>query len=59
MPAALVHGRADLSAPLRKAWQLAQAWPDAELVVIDDAGHTGSPSMGTSVLEAITRFEDR
>lgn len=59
IPAVLIHGRADLSAPLRKAWQLAQAWPDAELVVIDDAGHTGSPSMGTAVLEAITRFEDR
>lgn len=59
IPAVLIHGRADLSAPLRKAWQLAQAWPDAELVVIDDAGHTGSPSMGTAVLEAIARFEDR
>ncbi len=58
IPAVLIHGRADLSAPLRKAWQLAQAWPDAELVVIDDAGHTGSPSMGTAVLEAIARFEE-
>ncbi|MEY9212299.1 pimeloyl-ACP methyl ester carboxylesterase [Thermobifida halotolerans] len=52
----LVHGRLDLGSPLRTAWELARAWPDAELRVIDDSGHTGSPAMRDAVLEAIVRF---
>src|SRR4051794_3712531 len=30
-------------APLANAWELARAWPRAELVVVDDAGH-GAPA---------------
>jgi proline iminopeptidase len=52
----LIHGRLDLSAPLTTAWELAQVWPDAELVVIDDSGHTGSPAMGDAIRQAISRF---
>ncbi|MGJ6127404.1 hypothetical protein QN239_33020 [Mycolicibacterium sp. Y3] len=40
------------------AWELAQAWPDAELVVIENSGHTGSPAMAAAVREAIARFTD-
>ncbi|WP_342314657.1 prolyl aminopeptidase (plasmid) [Mycobacterium avium subsp. hominissuis] len=54
----LIHGRLDLSCPLISAWELAQAWPAAELVVIEDSGHTGSPAMGAAVREAIARFTD-
>ncbi|WP_280422675.1 prolyl aminopeptidase [Nocardia carnea] len=56
IPGVLIHGRLDLSAPLRTAWELAHAWPDAELRVIDDSGHTGSPAMRNAVLEAVDRF---
>ncbi|WP_280256312.1 prolyl aminopeptidase [Nocardia abscessus] len=56
IPGVLIHGRLDLSAPLYTAWQLAQAWPEAELQVIDDSGHTGSPAMGTAIRRAIARF---
>lgn len=56
IPGVLIHGRLDLSAPLYTAWQLAQAWPDAELQVIDDSGHTGSTAMSAAVLRAIARF---
>ncbi|MFI5714761.1 prolyl aminopeptidase [Nocardia sp. NPDC051750] len=56
IPGILIHGRLDLSAPLRTAWELARAWPDAELQVIDDSGHTGGPAMKTAVLEAVARF---
>lgn len=52
----LIHGRLDLSAPLRTAWELAQSWPDAELIVIDDAGHTGSPAFGDALRAAVARF---
>ncbi|WP_240772271.1 prolyl aminopeptidase [Nocardia sp. CS682] len=59
IPGVLIHGRLDLGSPLQTAWQLAQAWPDAELHVIDESGHTGSPEMMTTILEAIARFGRR
>ncbi len=55
IPGTLVHGRLDLGSPLKTAWELAKAWPDAELKVIHDSGHTGSPAMREAVLEAIER----
>ncbi|MGW4488243.1 prolyl aminopeptidase [Amycolatopsis sp. NPDC004368] len=57
IPAVFIQGRLDLSVPLLAAWRLVRAWPAAELVVIDDSGHTGSPAMGEAVLNAIKRFE--
>jgi proline iminopeptidase len=45
IPGILVHGRNDLSGPLITAWELARAWPGAELVVVEDSGHTGSEAM--------------
>ncbi|MFC9330345.1 prolyl aminopeptidase [Kitasatospora sp. NPDC057015] len=59
IPGTLIHGRLDLSSPLRTAWELAAAWPDAELTVIDDSGHTGSPALHRAVLGAIARYADR
>ena len=53
IPGILIHGRLDLSAPLLTAWQLARAWPDAKLVVVEDSGHTGSPTMRAAVKDAI------
>jgi proline iminopeptidase len=57
IPGILVHGRLDLSDLLLTAWELAQAWPDADLRIIEYSGHTGSPSMGAAVLDAIARFD--
>ncbi len=56
IPGVLIHGRLDLSAPVRTAWELAQAWPDAELRIVEDSGHTGSPAMATAITEAVARF---
>lgn len=56
IPGVLIHGRLDLSAPLRTAWELAQAWHDAELKVIEDSGHTGNPAMTTATADAIARL---
>jgi proline iminopeptidase len=42
IPAVLVHGRHDLMAPIANAWDLEHAWPGAELVVVEDAGHAGT-----------------
>ena len=56
IPGVLVHGRLDLSSPLDTAWELARAWPDAALIVVDDAGHKGSHTMRDRVLEALDHF---
>jgi proline iminopeptidase len=59
IPGVLIHGRLDLSAPLDTAWELAQAWPDARLVAIADAGHQGSASKREAQLAALDGFADR
>jgi proline iminopeptidase len=56
IPAVLIHGKLDLGSPLKTAWELAKAWQDAELQVIDDSGHTGSPAMRDAILDAVARF---
>jgi proline iminopeptidase len=56
IPGVLIHGRLDLGSPLLTAWQLARAWPDAELVVIEGAGHTGDAATRDAVLAALDRF---
>jgi len=45
VPGILVQGRSDLGGPVVTAWELARAWPGAELIIIDDSGHTGSAAM--------------
>jgi proline iminopeptidase len=45
-PGVLIHGRNDLGGPAYTAWELARAWPGAELIMVEDSGHTGSPTMG-------------
>jgi proline iminopeptidase len=56
IPGVLIHGRLDLGGPVETAWQLAQAWPDARLIVVDDAGHTGSAALRTEILAALDGF---
>jgi proline iminopeptidase len=57
IPGVIIHGRLDVSGPPDIAWRLAQEWPDAELVLVDDAGHgAGHPSTMEAILAATNRF---
>jgi proline iminopeptidase len=56
MPGVLIHGRLDMGSPLRTAWELARAWPDARLAVIADSGHTGSETMKNEILDTLEGF---
>lgn len=57
IPGVLVNGRYDLQAPLANAWELRRAWPRAELVVVDNAGHSGSnPDITQELIRATNRF---
>jgi proline iminopeptidase len=40
IPGVIVQGRYDAVCPMRSAWDLHRAWPEAKLVVIADAGHS-------------------
>jgi proline iminopeptidase len=59
IPGILIHGRLDLSSPLDTAWDLTQRWPDAELVVVGDSGHTGSDAFRAEWRGALDRFAAR
>jgi proline iminopeptidase len=39
IPAVIVQGRYDVICPAVTAWELSQAWPEAELHIVPDAGH--------------------
>jgi proline iminopeptidase len=39
LPGTIVHGRYDVVTPLKNAWDLAKAWPKAELRIVPGAGH--------------------
>lgn len=57
IPGVMVQGRLDLGGPLVTAWELAQAWPDGELLVIQGAGHTAQDAgMTEAVIAATNRF---
>lgn len=57
IPGVIVHGRYDMPCPLRTAWNLAKAWPDAELHIIEGAGHAFSePAILDRLIAATDKF---
>jgi len=56
IPGVLIHGRLDLSCPVTTAWELAEAWPGAELLVDDHSGHRASAVKRAWKLAALDRF---
>ncbi|WP_370413923.1 prolyl aminopeptidase [Streptomyces fradiae] len=56
IPGVLVHGRLDMGGPLISAWELVKGWPDAELYVVESAGHLGGAETRERVMAALERF---
>jgi proline iminopeptidase len=57
IPAVIVQGRYDVVCPMESAWELHQAWPEAELVIVPDAGHSMTePGIRSALIEASDRF---
>jgi len=59
IPGVLIHGRLDLSCPAATAWELARAWPGAELLIDDHSGHRGSDVKRAWMLETLAKFASR
>ena len=57
IPAVIVQGRYDVVCPLRSAWDLHRAWPEANLHIVQDAGHSAfEPGILHELVEATDRF---
>ena len=57
IPGVIIQGRYDLICPMRSAWELHEAWPEAELRVIPDAGHSAfEPGIRSALVEATDRL---
>ncbi len=57
IPAVIVQGRYDVVCPMISAWELHRVWPEAELLVIPNAGHSmNEPGIRSALLEATDRF---
>ena len=55
--AVIVQGRYDVVCPLRSAWDLHRAWPEADLRIVPDAGHSALEAGNThELIEATDRF---
>ena len=59
IPGVMICGRYDVSGPLVTAWRLSQRWTNAELHVLDDAGHGGGDTFTPLVLDTLARFAAR
>lgn len=55
IPGIIVQGRYDVVCPMQSAWDLQRAWPDAQLQIIPDAGHSASE---TGIVDALVRATD-
>ncbi|MFD5769512.1 prolyl aminopeptidase [Streptomyces sp. NPDC127049] len=58
IPGVLIHGRLDMGGPPTTAWELAGAWPGAELHVVERAGHLGGDETRRLIVAALERFAD-
>lgn len=59
IPAVIVQGRYDVVCPIMSAWELHRAWPEADLHITPDAGHSATePGNINALVEATDRFRD-
>ena len=56
LPAVIVQGRYDVITPPKAAWALHQTWPEAQLAMVDDAGHSASEPGTAAALVAATEW---
>jgi len=57
IPGIIVQGRYDIVTPMKSAWDLHKAWPEARLDIIDDAGHAASePGIIDALIRATNNF---
>ncbi|MFO1170337.1 MAG: prolyl aminopeptidase [Hyphomicrobiaceae bacterium] len=57
IPGVIVHGRYDMCTPVKNAFDLAEVWPEAQLVIVPDGGHAlTEPGIAAALIRATDRF---
>ena len=57
IPGVIVQGRYDVVCPIFSAWALHRAWPEADLVITPDSGHSAfEPGNSLALVAATDRF---
>ncbi|HUB95969.1 MAG TPA: prolyl aminopeptidase [Stellaceae bacterium] len=60
LPGAIVQGRYDMVCPIAGADELARAWPEAEYIIVPDAGHSAmEPGIRSQLVAATERLKKR
>lgn len=60
IPAVIAQGRYDVVCPATSAWDLHRAWPEADLRIVPDAGHSAAePGIVHELVSATDRFATR
>jgi proline iminopeptidase len=59
IPTVIIQGRYDVVCPMISAWELHKAFPEAEFIVVPDAGHSMTePGIRSALIAASDRFAD-
>lgn len=56
IPGIIVQGRHDICTPPVSAWELRKAWPDVDLRIVHDAGHSASEP---GIIDGLVRATDQ
>ena len=57
IPGVIIQGRYDIATPPKSAWDLHRAWPEAQFIMVPDAGHAVSePGNTHHLIEATDAF---
>ena len=57
IPGIIIQGRYDVVTPAVSAWDLHKAWPEADFIMVPDAGHTAAePGITDALVRATDRF---
>jgi proline iminopeptidase len=60
LPGTIVQGRYDMVCPVVTADELHAAWPEADYVIVPDAGHSAmEPGIRSALIRATERFKQR
>jgi proline iminopeptidase len=53
IPGIIIQGRYDVVTPMRTAWDLHKAWPQASFIIVPDGGHTATePGIADAIVKA-------
>jgi proline iminopeptidase len=54
IPGVIAQGRYDVVCPMESAWALHRAWPEADLIITPDSGHSAFDPPNSRALVAAT-----